>query len=107
MKLTKTCRKIDGYTQKAVAIVEKQAKADIAGFQSLSYSASFNNFPASLRVTCLFTDDNALAAAKAAGAELQLQKSVHKQMFKVGFVLKEPRYNVILQSSAPSDTTAK
>ncbi len=98
MKLTKTCRIIDGYIQKAVAVVEEQAKAEIEGFVSLSYTASFNHFPASLRVICLFTDDNALATAKTSGAEQLLQKWVHKQMFKVGFVLKDARNNVILQS---------
>lgn len=105
MKLTKTCRKLDGYTQKAVAIVEQQAKEDIAGFISLSYTASFNNFPASLRVTCLFTDNNALEAAKAAGAEQLLQKRLHKQMFKVGFILKDARQNIILQSVMPAITS--
>ncbi|WNO60083.1 hypothetical protein [Rheinheimera sp. MMS21-TC3] len=102
MKLTKTCRKLDGYTQKAVALVEEQAKVNIAGFVSLTYTASFNNFPASLRVVCLFTDDIALGVAKAAGAEQLLQKLLHKQMFKVGFILKDARHNVILQSVTPA-----
>lgn len=106
MKLTKTCRKLNGYTAKAVAMVEQLAKAEIAGFISLSYTASFNHFPASLRVKCLFTDDQALQQAKMSGAEKLLQKWVHNQMFKVGFVLKDARQNVILVSELTNEAVS-
>lgn len=103
MKLSKTNKKIDNNVCRALTEVCEQSKIDIAGFQWLSHTANYTQFPGSLMVTCVFDCQQSLDRARAEKSEVELQKRVQKQLFKVGIVLKDPRQNLRLDSEEACD----
>lgn len=98
MKMSKTNKKIDNNICKALTDVCEQAKIEISGFQWLSHTANYTQFPGSLMVTCVFDSDASLAAAVESDSDAVLQKLVQKALFKVGVVLKDARQNLRLDS---------
>ncbi len=98
MKMSKTNKKIDNNICKALTDVCEQAKIEISGFQWLSHTANYTQFPGSLMVTCVFDSDESLAAAVENDSDVVLQKLVQKALFKVGIVLKDARQNLRLDS---------
>ncbi|KXO09882.1 hypothetical protein AKG98_978 [Moritella sp. JT01] len=56
--MTKTEKKIDNTLCKVLTGVCEDAKDEIQGFQWLTHTVNYNNFPASLKITCVF-DSNA------------------------------------------------
>ena len=98
MKMSKTNKKIDNNICKALTDVCEQAKVEISGFQWLSHTANYTQFPGSLMVTCVFDSDVSVTAASQAECDLLLQKWVQKSLFKVGVVLKDVRQNFRLDS---------
>lgn len=98
MKMSKTNKKIDNNICKALTDVCEQAKVEISGFQWLSHTANYTQFPGSLMVTCVFDSDKSLSAAVENDSDTVLQKLVQKSLFKVGVVLKDVRQNFRLDS---------
>lgn len=98
MKLIKTNKKIDNNVCKALTEVCEQAKIDIDGFQWLTHRANYTEFPGSLKVTCVFSDDLEMAAACDQKQDVILRQHIQKQLLKFGIVLKDVRQNVQLDS---------
>lgn len=98
MKMSKTNKKIDNNICKALTDVCEQAKVEVSGFQWLTHTANYTQFPGSLMVTCVFEDEASMMAAQEAELDFKLQKLVQKSLFKVGVVLKDARQNLRLDN---------
>lgn len=93
-----TIKKLDENVIKALTKVCEEAKSHINGFDWLTHTADYSNFPSSLMVTCVFLTEQHLNDAKAAQLDVYLRKLTHKHLLKAGILLKDPRRHVFLDS---------
>lgn len=91
---TKTVKKLDANVVRALTNACEIAKTKIQGFDWLTHSASYDNFPASLRVTCVFLTKDDYQKACSNDLDDWLIKLIHAQLLKVGVLLKKPNANV-------------
>ncbi|WJG08602.1 Fis family transcriptional regulator [Aliiglaciecola sp. LCG003] len=96
--MNNTVKKLDNNVIKALTIVCETAKQQIPGFSWLTHSANYSNFPASLKVTCVFETEQSLNEAVNQQRDLVLIKSIHTQLLKVGILLKQAKHNVVFDS---------
>lgn len=105
MKFSKTAKKINNNVKKALKVVETDIKSDnIEAFAGFSHSCQWDNFPASLVILCQFETPKALAQAEQDQRLSYFQKNIHKQLLKVGIVLKDVRQNVKLTLALESQS---
>jgi len=74
------------------------AKQDIVGFEWLTHSANYANFPGSLMVTCVLDNSNSLDVMFAKQQDQVLRKLIQKQLLKAGVLLKDVRKNVFFDT---------
>lgn len=96
--MNKTVKKIDNNVIKALTLVCEQAKQQVAGFEWLTHSADYANFPSSLVITCVFDTEQSLHHMQKKQQDLWFQKSIHSQLLKAGILLKDARRNVFFDS---------
>lgn len=96
--MNKTVKKLDNNVVKALSIVCENAKQDIVGFEWLTHSANYANFPASLVVTCIFDTEQSLQTALAKQQNTDLSKQVQKQLLNAGVLLKDVRRHVFFDT---------
>jgi hypothetical protein len=92
--MKKTVKKLDNNVVKALTIVCDQVKAKHIGFEWLTHTADYANFPASLVVTCIFDTNNALDEAKNSQLDVVIRKLIQQQLLKVGVLLKDAKRHV-------------
>ncbi|GAA6183270.1 MULTISPECIES: Fis family transcriptional regulator [Alteromonadaceae] len=93
-----TVKKLDENTVKALTKVCEEAKRTVQGFDWLTHTADYSNFPSSLVITCVFLTEQQVIDAKAQQQDAYLRKLIHKQLLKVGILLKNPKHNVFFDS---------
>lgn len=93
-KLSKTTKKLDNNVIKALTIVCEGVKPELVGFEWLTHSANYANFPASLLVTCVFDNQASLTAMLDNQQDIELKKQIQQQLLKVGILLKDVRRHV-------------
>jgi hypothetical protein len=96
--MNKTVKKLDNNVVKALTIVCEIAKQNIVGFEWLTHSANYANFPGSLMVTCVLDNANSLDIMLANQQDQELRKQIQKQLLKVGILLKDARRNVFFDT---------
>lgn len=96
--MNKTVKKLDNNVVTALTIVCEMAKQDIVGFEWLTHSANYANFPGSLMVTCVLDNSNSLDLMLANQQDQELRKQIQKQLLKVGILLKDARRNVFFDT---------
>ncbi|MDN4502432.1 Fis family transcriptional regulator [Alteromonadaceae bacterium BrNp21-10] len=96
--MKKTIKKLDNNVVKALTIACETAKDKVVGFEWLTHTADFSNFPNSLMVTCIFDTDSHRQLAVENEHDIYLRKLIQGQLLKVGIVLKDPRRNVFFDS---------
>lgn len=67
------------------------AKETVPGFEWLTHRASYDRFPGSLVVTCVFDTNDSYLSACEEKLDLYLSSLIQKQLLKVGIVIKVPR----------------
>ncbi|MDU0354723.1 Fis family transcriptional regulator [Paraglaciecola aquimarina] len=92
--MNKTIKKLDNNVIKGLTVVCGSAKAEIVGFEWLTHTANYSNFPASLLVTCVFDTNQSLLEAKANQQDVLIRKMVQQQLLKVGVLIKNAKYQV-------------
>ena len=70
------------------------AKQDIVGFEWLTHSADYANFPGSLVITCVLDNSNSLDVMLANQQDQVLRKLIQKQLLQAGVLLKDVRRHV-------------
>lgn len=96
--MNKTVKKLDNNVVKALTIVCETAKQEIVGFEWLTHSANYANFPGSLMVTCVLDTANSLDVMLAKQQDHDLRKLIQKQLLKAGILLKDARRNVFFDT---------
>ncbi|GAC18047.1 hypothetical protein [Paraglaciecola arctica] len=96
--MNKTVKKLDNNVVKALTIVCEMAKQDIVGFEWLTHSANYANFPGSLMVTCVLDNSISLDLMLTNQQDQVLRKLIQKQLLKAGILLKDVRRNVFFDT---------
>ena len=92
--MNKTVKKLDKNVIKALTIVCEHAKQDIVGFEWLTHSANYANFPGSLVITCVLNQSDSLNLMLVSEQDKELRKQIQKQLLKAGILLKDARHHV-------------
>jgi hypothetical protein len=96
--MNKTVRKLDNNVVKALTIVCESAKQDIVGFEWLTHSANYSNFPGSLVITCVLDKSVSLDVMLVNEQDVVLRKQIQKQLLKAGILLKDARRHVFFDT---------
>ncbi|MFQ3237137.1 MAG: hypothetical protein ACI9C4_002716 [Paraglaciecola sp.] len=96
--MKKTVKKLDNNVIKALTVACDLAKDKICGFQWLTHTASYDCFPSSLAVFCIFDTQASLYQAQNDELDIYLRRVIQSQLLKVGINLKDARYLVRLDS---------
>ncbi|MGJ8682505.1 Fis family transcriptional regulator [Paraglaciecola sp.] len=96
--MNKTIKKLDNNVIKALTVACESFKDNINGFEWLTHTADYSNFPASLVVTCVFDTNQSIADTKDKALDINMRKIIQQQLLKVGILLKDARRNVCLDS---------
>lgn len=96
--MNKTIKKLDDNVVKALTLVCEDAKSWAPGFLWLTHTASYDRFPGSLVVTCVFATQIQLQAAFDDELDKRLRREVQGRLLRAGIRLKDIRRNVRLDS---------
>ena len=94
----KTHKKIDNNIRLALTETCEQFLENINGFDWLTHQANYNNFPASLLITCVFDTDTSLREANQNGDSIKMQGLIQDKLLTIGIKLKTPNKQVIFDS---------
>ncbi|MCJ8349431.1 Fis family transcriptional regulator [Moritella sp.] len=86
--MTKTEKKIDNNLCKVLTVVCEEAKDEIQGFQWLTHTVNYANFPTSLKITCVFDSNADIAKLMASKQDQRLQGLVTQALNAVDVKLK-------------------
>ncbi|QHJ10863.1 hypothetical protein FX988_01085 [Paraglaciecola mesophila] len=92
--MQKTVKKLDNNVIKALTIVCEQAKQAVPGFEWITHTASYDRFPGSLAVICVFDTQASIEQAQAQQLDVYLRRQIQGQLLKVGIKLKDARHHV-------------
>ena len=81
--MNKTVKKLDNNVVKALTIVCEHAKQDIVGFEWLTHSANYANFPGSLVITCVLNQSDSLNLMLVSEQDKELRKQIQKHLCKL------------------------
>jgi len=96
--MTKIVKKLDNNVVKALTIVCETAKQDVIGFEWLTHSANYANFPGSLVITCVLDTSESIDVMLLNEQDIELRKQIQKQLLKAGILLKDARRHVFFDS---------
>ena len=96
--MNKTVKKLDNNVVKALTIVCETAKQDVIGFEWLTHSANYANFPGSLVITCVLDTSESIDVMLLNEQDIELRKQIQKQLLKAGILLKDARRHVFFDS---------
>ena len=96
--MNKTVKKLDNNVVKALTTVCEMAKQDIVGFEWLTHSANYANFPGSLVITCVLDKSQALDNMLLEEQDQYLRKQIQKQLLNAGILLKDVRRHVFFDT---------
>lgn len=101
--MNKTVKKLDQNVIKALTTVCENAKLQVNGFEWLTHTANYANFPASLVITCVFDNRQSIETAKLNQQDKILRKLIQTQLLKTGVLLKDVRRHVLFDSEEACD----
>jgi len=96
--MTKTEKKIDNNLRKVLTDVCEDAKDEFQGFQWLTHSVNYANFPASLKLTCVFETNADIAQLTALKQEQRLYGLLIQVLSTIDVKLKNISKQVKLDS---------
>ncbi|MGS2720525.1 Fis family transcriptional regulator [Paraglaciecola aestuariivivens] len=96
--MKKTVKKLDNNLVKALTQVCEEAKQQIFGFEWLTHTADYSNFPASLQITCVFDTQQSVSQMQANQQDQWLRKQIHSQLLKAGILLKNAKQHIFHDS---------
>lgn len=102
--MNKTVKKLDNNVVKALNAVCESAKDSIDGFEWITHSADYANFPHSLVITCVFDTRESQINAEQNGQHALLVKNIQNALLKVGILLKQAKKNIQFDSEQTGAT---
>jgi hypothetical protein len=92
--MKKLAKKFEQHITHALTTVCEQAKFDIDGFEWVTHTANYDNFPSSLKITCVFSTRASLAKARSAGQLIKLVDEITKHLLEFKIELKSPSKHI-------------
>jgi len=89
--MKKTVKKLDNNVIRALTIACESAKENVPGFEWLTHRASYDRFPGSLVVTCVFDSSDSYLKPCGEKWDAYMCTLIQTQLLKVGIVLKNNR----------------
>jgi hypothetical protein len=96
--MNKTIKKLEKNLVQALTSACDNIKQDVNGFDWLTHSANYANFPASLVVRCVFDTEQNLETAKSAKLDELMIKRIHSALLNAGILLKTPKCHVVFDT---------
>ena len=96
--LSKTQKKTDTNISKALTSVCENSLEAIPGFEWLTHTADYKNFPASLIVTCVFSTDDQVNTVTSNETLAQIRKQIYTALFSIGVRFNALDQQVLLDS---------
>ena len=96
--MKKTIRKLDNNVVKALTLACETAKDWEIGFQWLTHTARYEQFPGSLMVTCVFEHDEDVRQLSSDENDKKLRQLIQQHLLKVGIKVKDIRRHVCFDS---------
>jgi small-conductance mechanosensitive channel len=101
--MKKTIKKLENKLVQALTKACEEAKLHSRGFEWLTHTADYANFPASLHVRCIFDTDSSLLIAKKSGQDSDIIKLIHAALLKAGILLKHPKQHITFDTEQACD----
>jgi hypothetical protein len=98
MFMNKTVKKLEKNLIRALTSACEQLKQDVVGFDWLTHTANYANFPNSLVVRCVFDTEQNLESAKLAAQDALMIKRIHSALLNAGILLKMPKQHVVFDT---------
>lgn len=92
--MKKTIKKLENNLVQALTKACEEAKLHIHGFEWLTHTANYANFPGSLHVRCIFDTDTSLQTARHSEHDIEIIKLIQTALLKAGILLKDPKRHV-------------
>jgi hypothetical protein len=96
--MNKTVKKLESNLVRALTVACEQAKLEVSGFEWLTHTAEYSNFPKSLLIRCIFDDDASLHKAKDSAYDLTIIRCIHKALLNAGILLQNPKKHVLFDT---------
>lgn len=96
--MRKTDKKMDNNIRQALTSVCEIALDQVNGFEWLTHFVSYDDFPGSLTVVCVFDTIDGLAKARAAKDDDLLRSLIKDNLVNVGIALRNIRQHVFFDS---------
>jgi len=96
--MTKTEKKIDNNIRNVLIGACEDAKEQFQGFQWLTHSVNYNNFPGSLKLTCVFESNADIAQLIASKQDGHLQGLLIQALNLIDVKLKNINKQVLFDS---------
>ncbi|NMH60947.1 Fis family transcriptional regulator [Alteromonas ponticola] len=96
--MNKTIKKRENNLINALTAVCETAKCWRVGFEWLTHTTRYDNFPGSLMITCVFSSDSAMASAIECEADKKLRRLIQAELLKIGIRVKDIRRHVRMDS---------
>lgn len=96
--MRKSDKKIDNQIIKVLTQVCESALEDIEGFEWLTHTVNFEKFPDSLKITCVFNSNVALANCLKSPSYKQLLTLIESSLAKIDILLKDAKKQILLDS---------
>ena len=96
--MRKSDKKIENQIIKTLTQVCESALEDIAGFEWLTHTVNFEQFPDSLKITCVFKSNNDVACYLNATNSFDFKKVIESSLQDIGIKLKNANKQIKLDS---------
>ncbi len=88
--MRKSDKKLDNQICKTLTVVCETALEHIYGFQWLTHRVNYQRFPASLKITCVFTDQADLDRIRLQHEDSSLRHLISEALADIGIKLGDP-----------------
>ncbi len=101
--MRKSDKKIDNQLRLVLTEVCDKALKDIAGFQWLTHTVNYTNFPQTLKVTCVFDTNENLNSYLQLTLNYKLAAHIHAEFKGIGIDIKNIKHHVLYDTEENCD----
>lgn len=96
--MKKSDKKLDNQIRQSLTELCETKLEHIEGFEWVTHAVNFNRFPESLRIVCVFCDDESLTKAKRARTTDKIQTQITQTLAKLKIPLSKPAKKIIFDT---------
>jgi len=87
--MKKSDKKIENAIRLALTNVCEAALETVDGFQWITHTVNYKNFPSSLAILCVFDNPESLIAAKESGKDSHLKNWIQKELAEQNIIIRD------------------